>query len=372
MDRHSHLEGRHEPTLRQVVIDELRVADLPRTLRQDLRDLYSFYLTEERREQLASMGTLKGIFWFWGWLLKSLLMKLSPTRRLLLLVALALLIWGEWAVRMGSVQLVIYTRVAGVFLILFVLMLELKDKLLATDEIEVARQVQLALLPRQHPQPAGWSVWSHTRPANEVGGDLVDYIDLGNGRLGVALGDVAGKGLGAALLMAKLQATLRAMALDCSSLADLGERLNVVLLRDGLDNRYSTLFYLQMSDDAGSLRYLNAGHNPPYLLLGDRIEDLKASCPPLGMMAGARFAEGHLELQPGESLIAYSDGVTEARDTRDEEFGAERLRALLPGLRGLPAPRAGQILLAEIERFLGETRPHDDLSLVVLTRHGPA
>src|SRR2546425_3758516 len=110
-------------------------------------------------------------------------------------------------------------------------MLELKDKLLARDEIEIARQVQLALLPSRHPQPDGWSLWSFMRPANDVGADLVDYIELPEGRLGVVLGDVAGEGLGAALLTAKLQATLRALVPPCPALSGLGPQMNDILHR---------------------------------------------------------------------------------------------------------------------------------------------
>jgi phosphoserine phosphatase RsbU/P len=364
--------GRGEPKLGRVVLEDLRRTDLRRTFRRDLKELYSFYLTDERREQLASMGTVKGIFWFWGWLFKSLLMKLSPSRRLALLAALILLAAGQWQIRSQEVQIDISLRSISVVILFLILMLELKDKLLAHDEIEIARQVQLALLPRRHPEPPGWSIWSQTRPANNVGGDLIDYIDLEDRRLAVALGDVAGKGLGAALLMAKLQATLRATAPESPSLADLGSRLNAILLRDGIDNRFATLFYLVLEPASGRIGYLNAGHNPPYLLRatrgGEGVESLKASSPPLGMIPGARFSGTDIELDRGDLLVIYSDGLTEANNTREEEFGAERLRSLMPSLKGLRADEAGARIVREVEAFMGEARPHDDLSLVVLAR----
>ena len=254
--------------------------------------------------------------------------------------------------------------------VLLVLMLELKDKLLARDEIEIARQVQLALLPSRHPQPDGWSLWSFMRPANDVGADLVDYIELPEGRLGVVLGDVAGKGLGAALLTAKLQATLRALVPGCPSLSDLGAQMNDILHRDGIDNRFVTLFYVEMRPASGALRFVNAGHNPPFVLRAQATESLMASAIPLGMMAGTTYLEGDLKLEPGDLLVAYSDGLTEARDARDEEFGADRLKALLPGLRGLSAEQAVRVIIDEVNAFLGRERPHDDLSLVVLVRPG--
>src|SRR5262249_41074095 len=141
--------------------------------------------------KLAEMGTLKGILWFWVWLVKSLMMKLTPTRRLALLIAMVTWIGGDWSIKSEKVQLVVHMSSIGIILLIIVLMLELKDKLLARDEIEVARQVQLALLPQRHPSLEGWSIWSHTQPANDVGGDLVDYVPLDGARLGVALGDVA-------------------------------------------------------------------------------------------------------------------------------------------------------------------------------------
>ncbi|HET6374308.1 MAG TPA: PP2C family protein-serine/threonine phosphatase [Candidatus Polarisedimenticolia bacterium] len=359
-----------EPTFRQVVFGDLKQEGLHRRVRQDLRDLYSFYLSEERREQLASMGAPRGIFMFWGWLLKSLLMKLSPSRRLALVIALVLLLWGEWQVRFLNVHVVVYVRVLGVLLLFMVLMLELKDKLLARDEIEVARQVQLSLLPRTHPRLAGWSLWSHTRPANDVGGDLIDYIETNDHRLGVALGDVAGKGMGAALLMAKLQATLRAAVPDCRSLPDLGARLNSILLRDGPPNRFATLFYLEIAPNSGRVRYVNAGHPPGLILRANVTESLASSSAPLGLIEGAVYAEGSVELKEGEILFVYSDGLSEARDAAETEFGAERIQRLLPTLRGLTAQDAGERMLKEVERFLGEARPHDDLSVMVLVRNG--
>ncbi|MBI4170044.1 MAG: SpoIIE family protein phosphatase, partial [Acidobacteria bacterium] len=216
-----------DPSLREVVFQDLRPSDLPRDLRQDLRQLYRFYLDEDRRAELAAMGRVRRAFKVVAWLLKSLLAKLAPGRRLALAAALLMCVLGRTTFPfLGIREMPITTdlRLWGFLILLLVLMLELKDKLLARDEIEVARKVQVALLPRRHPQPEGWSLWSFMRPANDIGADLVDYIDLDGGRLGVVLGDVAGKGLGAALLTAKLQATLRALVPQCITLGDLGSR----------------------------------------------------------------------------------------------------------------------------------------------------
>ncbi|HKQ97526.1 MAG TPA: PP2C family protein-serine/threonine phosphatase, partial [Candidatus Polarisedimenticolia bacterium] len=240
----------------------------------------------------------------------------------------------------------------------------------ARDEIAVARQVQLALLPAGDPETPGFSFWSHTRPANDVGGDLIDYLDAPTaGMLGVALGDVAGKGLGAALLMAKLQASLRAIAPGAAGLDDLAARLNQVLCRDGLDNRFATLVYAELPVAGGPLRLLNAGHNPPIVVrAGGTVTSIAPDGLPLGMFPESTWTVTRLDLDPGDLLVVYSDGLVEARNADDEEFGFERLTRLAPRLREAAPPDAGRLLLEEVDRFLGNIRPQDDLSVVLVRR----
>jgi serine phosphatase RsbU (regulator of sigma subunit) len=359
-----------DPSFGQVVYDDLRHARFDRSWLRELQDLYSFYLDTESRSRLAEMGRIKRAFWLLGWLLKSLYLKLAPGRRLLLLLALVLAALGPTAI--GGVIRDFDFRPTAFLLLLLILMLELKDKLLARDEIDVARQVQLALFPQEQPHIRGWAVWSYTRPANDVGGDLVDYVDFGGRRFGVVLGDVAGKGLGAALLTAKLQATLRALVPDIPSLDDLGDQLNLILNRDGLDNRFATLFYAELERGGSHVRYLNAGHNPACVVRHDDTEQLGASALPLGMIPTTRYRSGSIDLEPGETLIAYSDGLTEATNDRGEEFGFERLQTLLPEVNELSADRAGARILQEVDGFLEGRRPNDDLSLVVVRRLAPA
>lgn len=353
-----------EPSLHRTLLDDLRRMHIRRDYVDELRRLYLFYLDDERRAELARMSRVGRAFSMVAWLLKSLFLKLSPARRLVLLAAFVMTVLGvtEWG------PATIDWRPTAFFLLLIVLMLELRDKLLVRDEIEIARQVQLALLPREHPRIPGWAVWSYSRPANDVGGDLVDYIELGGFRHGIVLGDVAGKGLGAALLSAKLQATMRALVPEAPSLADLGHRVNAILCRDGLENRFATLLFVELEHHAGALRYLNAGHNPPMVIHRDRVSKLHASSFPLGMLADASYAEGSLVLEEGEWLLAYSDGLTEATNAAEEEFGIERLEALIPRLRSLAPEAVGRRVLKEVDRFVGELRPADDLSLVVITR----
>jgi hypothetical protein len=356
-----------EPSLRKVVVEDIREARRHLSFRSDFRAIYRFYLDSEERDRLESMGRVKRALFLGPRVLKSLLFKLSPARRLLLLSGLACFLLGDYRWEWGTTEIGIDLTKLALLLVLLVLMLELMDKLLAREEIEVARQVQKALLPREHPAIAGWSVWSCSRPANDVGGDLVDYVPL-QGRVGMALGDVAGKGLGAALLMAKLQATLRALAPEGGSFDALGERLNGILSRDGLENRFATLFYLEVEPGSGRVRYLNAGHNPPLVLRGGSIDRIGPSSVPLGMFPSARFQEGAIDLAPGEALVAYSDGLVEATSPAEEEFGIERLEAKASTLRESSPQDLGESVLRELDAFVEDARAADDVSILILRR----
>ncbi len=353
--------------LHELIFDDVRHGKLGESYRRDLRDIYRFYLTDEQRERLAGMSRAKRFFWIVGWLARNLLLRLSPSRRVLLLLAAVLFMvrphveWAEGHVSIDLSQL-------GFLLLLVVLMLELKDKLLARDEIEVARQVQISLLPKEHPSIRGWEVWSATTPANDVGGDLIDYLDGASGRTGLALGDVSGKGMGAALLCAKLQATLRALAPGAADLRALGGSLNGILERSGLDNRYATLFYAEISGDTDEVRYLNAGHNPALVVSGSSVQELSASSLPLGMLPGAAYTQGTVRLKPGDALILYSDGITEARDRAGEEYGLARLRQELGPAAAGDAAGIARRILASADRFAQGGKPEDDQSILVLKR----
>ncbi len=359
-------------SLGRTIFDDLRHAEFRRDYLKELKELYYFYLDDESRTRLAGMGRIRRSFALLGWILKSLYLNLSRPRRTLLLIAMVLAILGPqtWEFPSLGFRLSADMRPWGFLALLLVLMLELKDKLVARDEIEVARQVQLALLPRIHPKLPGWSLWSYTRPANDVGGDLIDYIEMDGFRHGVLLGDVSGKGLGAALLASKLQATLRALVPDSDSLEELGTQVNTIFYRDGISNRYATLFYAEIEYDSGNLRWINAGHNPAFLIRSDRIEKLESSSFPVGMMENPRYVEGVLRLEPGDIVMAYSDGLTEAIDRHGEEFSEDRLQALLPELRLLTSEEIGRRVLGEVDRFLGDDgRVTDDLSLIVVSHH---
>lgn len=347
-------------TLGRTLLTDIRRPDLTSTLKKDLRETYQFYLDDDEREALSDMGKIKRWFLTSWWVLKKVFLELNSVRRILLLLA-AFFVFDGAGSSPGEVA-------AGFGIVLLILFLELKDKLLAEDEIAAGRAVQLALMPAENPTLPGWRVWLYTMPANDVGGDLVDYLQLDD-RLGLALGDVAGKGLGAALYMSQLQATLRALAPRASSLAELGVQLNDVVARDRLPNRFASMAYLEVRPNYGRAHVLNAGHMAPYVIRGSgRIEEMAKGDAALGILRRAEYTMQHIDLEEGDILVAYSDGVTEARDQAGDFYGNGRLRAVLESVRGQPAETAGRAIVDSVSRFLGEARPNDDLSLAVLQR----
>ncbi len=355
------------PGLGKIVIDDLSTSNV-RTFRRELVHLYDFYIDEERRGQLAQMRPWRRWMFVAFAVLRGMVLKLSPARRMIAVVAIVMFLVGRTQFQAGEAEVSVDLSPTAFILLLLLLMLELKDKLLARDELAVGRSVQIALLPRDNPRLDGWDVWLYTRPANDVGGDLVDYIDLGGDRLGIVLGDVAGKGLGAALLMAKLQATVRALAPDSRSLEALAQHVNTILCRDGLPNRFATLVFVEIGARDGTVRLLNAGHLPPLVLRPQGVERLQPAALPLGMFEEAAFVEQRVPLEPGETIVLFSDGLTEAQDARGEFFGEAPLGPLLAGCAADPPAALGRRVLAAAERFVGEVPFGDDLSLVIIKR----
>ena len=168
--------------------------------------------------------------------------------------------------------------------------------------------------------------------------------------------------------MAKVQSTLRALATEATSLSDLASRVNAILCRDGLPNRFVTLVYLDVHADSGRVALINAGHMPPIVVSQPGFHDLPRGDMAMGLMPRTSFEEQHVELQPGEMLVVYSDGLTDAMNSSGEFYGDDRLRALMPGLAALTAADAGARLLASVNTFINNARPYDDISLVILKR----
>jgi len=347
------------------LLNDLLSDNLKRTLRRDFEDIYYYYLDEETRKRLSAMKRVKRSFYFAFHLLKNMFQKLTAVRKVLLIIGVFLCFKNYNDIETQGSSLLF-----GVVILIFILILELKDKLLAHDELQVGRSVQMAFVPDKNPVLSGWDIWLYFRPANEVGGDLVDYLEIRDGRLGLALGDVAGKGLGAALVMVKLQATLRALAPNSASFENLGQELNTIFCRDGLPNSFASLVYIELEPDTNLVKILNAGHLPPVLLRKGSIKELPKGSPALGIKPKSRYKEQRIALNSGNLLLVYSDGITDARGMSGGFFGEKRFFDLIPKLQGFSAEEAGTHLISEIDNFIGDARPTDDISLVLLRYMG--
>ncbi|MDE2995790.1 MAG: PP2C family protein-serine/threonine phosphatase [Bacteroidota bacterium] len=348
----------------QNVIDDFARGDLPDELRRDFRETYDFYVTDEERRHLAQMGSFKRSILSAWYIARGLFMKLGYSRRLLVLLALVLA-WG--GVTDGGEDTFV-----GFILLFFVLGLELKDKTEARVELQEGRAVQLAIMPASIPHLDGWEIWIHSTPANDVGGDLVDHLMTDTDRLALTLGDVAGKGLPAALMAAKLQATLRAIAPDESDLSARAAKLNRIIRRDGLPNRFISVLHAEVSPQSDTVRYVNAGHHPPIHLREDGCRELERGDPAIGLSVDAKYGSQEVTLAQGDLLIIYSDGVTEARNEIGRFYSDERFLELVQYCHGMSAHALGERILESVTDFVQQARQSDDLSLIILRRKSDA
>jgi sigma-B regulation protein RsbU (phosphoserine phosphatase) len=235
-------------------------------------------------------------------------------------------------------------------------------------ELDIARDVQAGLLPQKRPAVAGLDYDGTCRMAREVGGDYFDFLDLGAGRLGLALGDISGKGVSAALLMASLQALLRSIARhSVDEPAALVKQINESLAESTDSSKFATFFYAVYDPASKTLSYVNAGHNPPLLLRAGTtvVSRLRPTGMALGFDRDAAYGEGRETLAPGDLLLAFTDGLTEALSESGEEFGEARTAGLLVGNRHLGAGDLLRLVNAELESFCGRVPQHDDVTIVV-------
>ncbi len=235
------------------------------------------------------------------------------------------------------------------------------------EDMRMAAEIQNGLLPREAPLVPGWDLAGCNRPCRTVGGDYYDFA-VEDGRLLLALGDVSGKGTGAALLMTVLRAAVRGHWTD-PSLADAVARINRTVCQNVPSSKYVTFFLASLDPGTGRLDYVNAGHNPPLLVsAGGDVETLSNGGLVLGMFENVVYEGGRVEMRPGDTLLVYSDGVTETWDPDGDEFGAERLEALAVRSRTLDAESLQNAILREIELFEAGARATDDRTIVVLKR----
>jgi sigma-B regulation protein RsbU (phosphoserine phosphatase) len=246
---------------------------------------------------------------------------------------------------------------------------ELAQRERLNRELEIAREVQEHLFPQRLPSVPGLDYCGRCRPAREVGGDYYDFLALPGGRLGIAIGDVSGKGIGAALMMASLEASLRALALVTHDLAEIMQRVNSLVHEASSASRFATLFYAEYDSGSRELSYVNAGHNPPVILRGSgaacKVFRLETGGPVVGLLKKC-YRRGSFSLEPGDMIVLFTDGVSESMNARDEEWGEDRLIEFAKTCQGLPASEAITKILAAAEEFAAGASQHDDMTLVVM------
>ena len=238
------------------------------------------------------------------------------------------------------------------------------------QELRVARSIQQASLPKEVPTLENWQITPYYQPAREVGGDFYDLFELEDGRVTVVMGDAAGKGIPAALVVSATSSVLRAVAqaLGSSSPSEVLAQVNETLFARIPPNMFVTCFYAILDPKNGSMNYANAGHDLPYLWHGGDCEELRARGMPLGLMAGMSYEQKKIELDAGEGVLFYSDGRVEAHDAKGEMYGFRRLRDLIAEHDNKRA--LGDFLLGDLYSFVGEGwEQEDDITLLTLRRY---
>jgi sigma-B regulation protein RsbU (phosphoserine phosphatase) len=354
----------------QRVSEGRQIDDLWTHFVADARASYGFYGHDVDWERIQKLPRWRRPFhvakeFFWA-----LLLKMTPARRVLLLIALALLLLSGFSFHVGD-RAILDVRLEFLAALLFLLLLslELADKVTMKRDLEIAREIQMWLVPAQPPEVVGGDIAFATRPQNSVAGDYYDafYPDSGSQRLLLVIADVAGKSVPAALLMATLQASLRTIAGEGASVQELVARLNRYACAHSLDGRRFTTAVIAEYDPATrQIAYVNAGHNAPILRHGKgSTETLEVGGLPFGIESTAAYEMGTAKLEPGDALIFFTDGVVEAFDESGQEFGNARW---LDAIRSLPATGARESLehlMRRVDQFVGATRQSDDITCMV-------
>ncbi len=346
--------------------DGVSTGELKRLLGTDVAHAYGV-LTREQTEPEPSGRIARG--WYrCKVLFLGLSAKLSPARRMVFAVSVLL---GVAGLLVGTDQLdatnekaLLGLALAGLVLLLA---LELADRVVVRDELEVARALQQALLPERPPEVAGWELACSSRTANTIGGDLYDLIPLQDGRIAVLLGDASGHGIAAGLLMAIASSTVKLALDDDPAPAPVLALLNRALVRTGDRRAFMTLFYGLLDPRSGRLELALAGHPYPMLrrATGEVVELGRGSLP-LGIYRMVEPYLGSVDLAPGDLLAVFSDGLPEALDTTGESFGFDRLQGAVAA--GGDARAVHDRVLADLASFEGDRPADDDRSLVVLRR----
>ncbi len=348
----------------QRVSEGRAIEDLWSQFAADARSSYGFYGKDVDWSEIRKLPRWKRPWpvisqFFWA-----LLNKLSPARRVLLLVAFVLLLLPS----QNS-----HYEFFGALLFLFLLALELADKVIMKRDLEIAREIQSWLVPSEPPAIPGAEVAFWTRPQNSVAGDYYDAFyptadAASGGKLLLVMADVAGKSVPAALLMATLQASLHTLASEGLPLTQLAERLNRYACAHSLEGRrFTTAVIGEYDPSTRRLVYVNAGHNSPVVRrTNGGTERLGSGSLPFGILRETPFVAASVDLQPGDTLVLFTDGVVEAFNSAGEEFTDARWLQLIRDLPNLPALATMQYLMQQVEQFVGATRQSDDITCLVL------
>ena len=246
----------------------------------------------------------------------------------------------------------------------------LREKEAMERELAIAREVQYELLPRTTPTVAGFELAGVCLPAVGVGGDAYDFVSLAEDRVALVVADVSGKGIPAALLMAGLQASVRSLAPYQEPPGRIAALLNERMQRPGVSARYATLFFGLLDARQRTLRYTNCGHVPPLHLSQDGVRKLHEGGRPLGLFEGGCWEDGVCRLEEGDVVAMFTDGIVETTDARGLEFGEVRLADVLIAHAGRPLQEVMSAVLEAREAWSGHTRPHDDVTLVLVRAGG--
>lgn len=359
----------------------LTTTELERLFTRDTPEAYRFFSRQIDFDELKKkpwhlrvLGTARLLF-------LAFTLKLSPARRAMYAVALLASLVGLLELYQDfHIFLIPHPAFApgtmwlltGFLIVNFLVLLEVADRLSLKNDLEIAREIQQSMLPRVAYKAPGIEAFGMTRPANTVGGDFYDILTLPDGRVLLALGDVAGKGSPAALLMALLLAMMRTLVDEGFEGADLVARLNLQIGKHAPRTRFVTLFVAVLNPTTGQMTYVNAGQNPPLLRRGKGdYERLRAGGMALGMFEDATYTTGTVDLAPGDVLVMYSDGITEAENTFDQPFDESGVQSVVDGEEWASARELSWALFAAVETHSQERRLLDDLTVLVARRLPP-
>ena len=367
--------------------------DLQRLFTHDTRDAYRFFTRGVDEDAFAQLPWWKRIPEQVRQVFVAFTLKLPPARRVLYLGALLIALIGVLKLFRGfasvdfplglpflKVGIAVPVWADGTFgiilaflLLNLLVLLEVADRLSLKGELEVAREIQLAMLPNGTYRAADIEICGMTRPANTVGGDFYDVLPMADGRVILTLGDVAGKGSPAALLMALLLAVLRTLVDEALEPTELMSRLNAQICRHSPASRFITLFYAVYEPSTGRLSYVNAGQNPPLVRRrGGSYERLAATGVALGMFDQSTYSAVETFLDPGDTLVFYSDGITEAEDPSGQPFEEAGLENIVATYSSFSAAEIGSAVLKAVEVHAKAPRFGDDLTILILKRYSTA